>query len=396
MKKRERKGNLPELGKHAVPGQLGEACVEVAILNLGQLYERRSGLDFGVDGVIELVTEREVKQASGRQVAVQVKRGLSVVTKTRYGRTLYCTEQHANYWLGHSLPVIVVHCEPETKRLRWQHVSGDTLRHTPHGYAIDLPEQSDLCTALQDLRSLANARTVSEGPLKEILLLPYSLEKGVLVPEEELGLNALAFSRAALRGTACQIEIEFEGEADLIASIDAVRDLSEPTAEQRKDAIIRQDILELYRKHAQRLRRVLTLLLTEPLIAAEFGYQEQLLASAVHRTARPWGSTQKLPNETYLQAWPGPYVERPIVGFDVLTNSLDDFYARSDMNRHLIRMGNMGGVMISELPHEVVASRFLPALVHGLANFADANGLSDSMVMEKIGIPPTLWLVGVA
>ena len=93
----DNKAKLPELGDYAISGQLGEARVKVAVHELGQLYELRSGLDFGIDGIIELVTEGSTKQASGRQVGVQVKRGISNVRKTRYGRTLYCTEQHASY-----------------------------------------------------------------------------------------------------------------------------------------------------------------------------------------------------------------------------------------------------------------------------------------------------------
>ncbi|WP_185975132.1 DUF4365 domain-containing protein [Mesorhizobium sp. WSM4310] len=398
MDERKKKDDLPALGENAVSGQLGEASVEVAILNLGQLYERRSGLDFGVDGVIELVTDGDVKQASGRQIAVQVKRGLSVVKETRYGRTLYCTEQHANYWRGHSLPVIVVHCEPDTKRIRWQHVSDETIRRTRHGYAIDLPDSSDLNNndALLQLRSLADTRIVSASAPEEVFTLIYSVDEGILGSEEEIGLKALEFGRAALRGAACRIEIEVEGEADLIASIDAVRDLSHPTAEQRKDAIVRLDILENYRKHARRIRRALTLLLTDPLLVNEFGYDHKLLAAAVRRTGRPWGWSQKLPSETYLQAWPGPYLDRPIVDFDVPTDGLDEFYARDEHNRVLIRMGEIGGVTVGELPRQLVMTRFFPALVTILVGFADANGFAESTALAKLELPPTMWLVGLA
>ena len=139
---------LPTLGQNVTKGQLGEAVVEVAMLQLGQLYERRNGLDFGIDGVIELTTGGAVERATGRQIGVQVKRGLSVVKPTRYGFTHYCTEAHANYWLRHSLPIIVVHSDPLTDRLRWQHVSADTLRRTSHGYAIDLPQKASFAPPL--------------------------------------------------------------------------------------------------------------------------------------------------------------------------------------------------------------------------------------------------------
>ena len=234
----------------------------------------------------------------------------------------------------------MVHCEPGTERLRWQHVNVDTLRRTNKGFAIDLPEESDLRTALAALQALAKV-SVPPGPSEcNILLVPYSFEHGVLTNKEELGLAALAFSRSAvqpfsrsaLRGDACSVEVEMDGEAELVASIDAIRDMVAPTAEQRLDAIIRADILDRYRKHARALRRALSLLLTEPLIADTFGYQNQLLATAIHRTAPP-STGNRLYGEIRLQAWPGHHMEWPVVSFEIPSDALDDFFARDNMNR---------------------------------------------------------------
>ncbi|MGR3803088.1 MAG: DUF4365 domain-containing protein [Marinibacterium profundimaris] len=85
----DRNKDLPALGPNAVQGQLGEALVEAAILQLGQLYDRRAGLDFGVDGIIELTTGESEMCASGRQVGVQVKRGISNAVATSHGFTHY-------------------------------------------------------------------------------------------------------------------------------------------------------------------------------------------------------------------------------------------------------------------------------------------------------------------
>lgn len=365
------------------------------MLQLGQVYHRRSGLDFGLDGVIELVAGEGAGEATGREIGVQVKRGLSVLTKTRYGWTLYCSSQHANYWLNHSLPIIVVHAEPGTDRLRWRHVSIDTIRKTNNGYAIDLPEDSDLRKAVDDLRALA---VLDESPAPfdvAALIVPYNFADGVLVDDEELGLAALAFSRAALRGTACRVDVAMEDEADLIASIDAIRDIQAPTSAQRRDAIVREDILHRYRKHADSLRRALTLLLTEPILVEAFGYNDQLLASAIRRTAPP-AMGFRIPGEIHLQAWPGYHIERPIVSFDIPPDGLDEFYERDSANRISIRMGASGGVMVLDLPADLIATRFLPNLVHALIRFADADNLADDAVLDAIGVLPSYWLVGIA
>jgi len=385
---------LPKIG-NALTGKLGESLVEAAILQLGQVYHPRPGLDFGLDGVIELVTGAGSGVATGREIGVQVKRGLSALKRTRYGRTLYCSREHANYWLNHSLPVIIVYLEPGAERLNWCHVNTGTLRETRNGFAIDLPETSDLRLGIEALRALA-VDCVSIGRSRvQTLVLPYSLSDGILVDDEELGLASLEFSRAALRGEACNVDVTIAHEADLIASIDAIHDLIAPTVEQRRDAMVCKDILHRYRKQANLLRRALTLLLTEPVFAAPFGYDHRLLSAAIRRTAPP-NKYHRSPGDVWLQAWPGPNVEWPIVSFELPAGGLDGFYQRDSANHILIRMGGAGGVRAIELDADLIATRFLPSLALALVKFADANDFDDNAALESIGVQPGDWLIGIA
>lgn len=386
---------LPALGQNATQGQLGEALVEAAMLQLNQLYERRNGLDFGVDGVIELTTSGAASRATGRQVGVQVKRGLSVVRRTRYGFTHYCTEAHANYWLRHSLPIIVVHSDPAAGRLRWQHVAPDTLRRTGHGYAIDLPPESDLHTSLDALRALANGQPADPALESRTFTVPYSMQHGVRIDEPELGLAALEFSRTALRGLDCRVVVEAEEEPDLVASIDAIRDVIDLTAEERRDAIIQEDILHRYRKHTGKLQRTLTLLLTEKALAELFGYHDQLLAEAIRQLAAPRSHSRNR-GDTTLDAWPTYDNERSIIKFDVPSSAMDEFYAQNNMNREIIRMGNAGGAIIGDLNSDVVATRFLPVLAEHLVDLAIANNILDKEAFASIGVQPSMWRMGLA
>jgi hypothetical protein len=386
---------LPKLGEHAINGQLGEARVEVAVLELGQIYHRNSGLDFGVDGVVEFVTGTATKMASGRQIGVQVKRGLSAVKATRYGRTLYCNEQHANYWLSHSLPIIVVQSDPDSDRLRWQHVNGATLRRTPNGFAIDLPDASEMRSSLSELRDLASACSVSTSARAEVLTIQYDPRRGVTNEPDELGLAGLAFVRAALRDERCRLDIEYEGEADLIAQIDMIRDIPSPSAEQRREAIIQLDILHRFQQHGFQIRRALTLLLSDKVLAASYGYQERWVVEAI-RNAAPSFDWGRRPDDQHLDAWPGYHLEHPTVRFQVSRADMQDFYDRDSINQMIIRMGAAGGVLVGDLPAEAVATRFLPALAHKLIAFADENNLSEGEALAKIGVFPNFWLVGIA
>ena len=109
------------------------------------------------------------------------------------------------------------------------------------------------------------------------------MQQGIRTGNPELGLAALEFSRASFRGICCRVVIEVEEEPDLVASIDAIRDVTNPSAEERQDSILREDILHRFRKKARQLQRALLLLLTEQHFAEMFGYRDELLAQAVRR-----------------------------------------------------------------------------------------------------------------
>lgn len=384
--------DLPALGPNATQGQLGEAQVEAAMLELGQLYDRRAGLDFGVDGIIEITTSGTEKRATGRQVGVQVKRGLSIVVETRYGFTHYCSEAHVNYWLQHSLPIIVVHSDPTTGRLRWQQVSSDTLRRTPTGYAIDLPPESDLRTSLDAIKKLANEGSITASE-DHTFIIPYSIHEGVRIGDTELGLAALEFSRAVLRGEKGKVLLDVEEEPDLVASIDAIQDRTAASADDRRNAIIRKDTLSQYRKKAARLQRALHLFLTETQIVGFYGYQEQLLAEAIRWLMRPNPQHREFGNIT-LDAHPAYGITQPTVTFDVPETTLEAFYAQNDSNRVYMQMGEAGGIVIANLDRNVVARRFLPELARRLIDYAETCEIPDSLALQQIGIQPNMWLIG--
>lgn len=386
---------LPEVSANATQGQLGEALVEVAMLQLNQLYERRSGLDFGVDGVIELTTDGQNQLASGRQLGVQVKRGISNAVRTKFGFTHYCSEKHANYWINHSLPIIVVHSDPVSGQLRWRHVNPSSLRKTPSGYAIDLPPESELRDSLADLKALADHESTPAAPENQVLVLSCSMVDGLRKKDGDVGMAALEFARSALRGKRGRVSISIEEEADLIASIDAVRDISSPSAEERQKAVICEDILHAYRGRAARLERAIQLLLTSRPLAETFGYNDALLASAINWMVDPKPHPRNS-GDVALEAWPSPGVYEPLIKFEVPQSAMDEIYARNDAERIYIRMGDAGENNVNSLSHEVAAVRFYPVLAQYLIAYADKQGLNDDEVLDQLEVPPTMWRMGLA
>lgn len=383
---------LPVAGTTATGGQLGEALVEAAVLGMGHLYSRHLGLDFGVDGTIELVNDR--REVSGRQIGVQVKRGLSAARRTSRGWTLYFTERHANYWHGHSLPVIVVHVEPTTGRMRWQHADDRTIRKTRSGYAIDLPEGSDLERDFESIGNLAAEGGASVPPSERLLVLAYDPDVGITMPPEEIGFRAVAFARAAHRGERCRVVLEVAREAELVAGIDVLADVAEPDAEQLLWAAVNADDLYDLREKVGQTTRTLTLLLTNHSAIEMFGYCGDLLAAAILEAALPEPLFRQRIGDVGLEAVPDQRSFGCVVAFSVPDDAMEDFFARNPLNSTYLRRGLDGGLTMAHLPPAVVATRFMPRLMRAIVRLADREGTDDEKALASTKVHPGHWHFG--
>lgn len=77
--------------------------------------------DVGIDGVIEFVKDGE---ATGRQLAIQVKSGDSYVVPGEDKFAVPVDEAHLHYWEHYDLPVVLVCYSPGLKLAAWQDVKG--------------------------------------------------------------------------------------------------------------------------------------------------------------------------------------------------------------------------------------------------------------------------------
>lgn len=356
--------------------------VSVISRDLGQVYTPSSNFEFGVDGFIEPINEGDRERAPWQRIGVQFSRGVSRPRETRFGRTLYCSQQLVSHWSDQAFPIIVVDYEPETERLRWRQADNTSLRRTGRGFAVDLSEKSDLRTALPALRELGVAAAASILPSDKVFSVPYELGCGVIADSEELGRAGLKFSQEARRGQSFRVEIEIIGEAELIANVDVIRDLAEPTAEQRKDADKSRHILDGWKPRIPMIKRALSLLLTEPRIAGEFKSSATLMATAIRRTVHPDLGNRK-GGDISLRARPLGEEEKPFVSFDIPGEGADEFAPNH------VKMG--WGRPIKDLPRELFLTRFIPSLAHRIRLFADANQLDDRAALDVIGPDLKKW-----
>lgn len=95
--------------------------------------------DFGVDIHFEFTDARG--EATGRLLAIQVKSGKSYFEHpTHDGWWFYIDERHLNYWLGHSLPVVLALHDERNGYTYWTRVAAEKIERTAKdGWKILVP-----------------------------------------------------------------------------------------------------------------------------------------------------------------------------------------------------------------------------------------------------------------
>lgn len=101
------------------------------------VFRSQTTRDLGIDAHIEVV---DGSKATGKVIAVQIKCGESFLNKTTdIGYVFRPKNKHINYWLNHSLPVIMVICHPNTRECWWVEVAAETVHSTGKSWKIILP-----------------------------------------------------------------------------------------------------------------------------------------------------------------------------------------------------------------------------------------------------------------
>lgn len=113
--------------------EIGNLAVQKAAIDNGFIYRDQTKHDFGIDLHFELTDNRG--DATGRLIAVQVKTGESYFTSPNEdkGWWYYISDRHKNYWLNHSLPVVLALHNEASRQSYWQRVTADKLTKTKTG-----------------------------------------------------------------------------------------------------------------------------------------------------------------------------------------------------------------------------------------------------------------------
>ncbi|MFS8102682.1 DUF4365 domain-containing protein [Lentzea alba] len=182
--------------------QLGLGLTLIAFTKWGWVFRDQPIRDYGIDAHVEPKTDGV---PSGRPVALQIKTGRSYFEPTSEGWRYRAkgNERHLRYWLGHTLPVLIIFCDPDTETLYWQHVTAERINYTPNDWTIVIPRDQTITPDSKDaIAAIAFAAVgATEDPLDETMPhLPPSVADAIRRVAASEARGALRLAVALARG----------------------------------------------------------------------------------------------------------------------------------------------------------------------------------------------------
>lgn len=131
----------------------------IGVYMCGALFEQSNFIfreqaieDYGIDALIET---KEDDTPTGKLIAVQIKSGDSFFKEVDGNSVVYrIDEKHRNYWINHSLPVIIALYSPTRNECIWEVVNQQTLSFCQKHWKILIPQNQaikDSCFKLHEI-----------------------------------------------------------------------------------------------------------------------------------------------------------------------------------------------------------------------------------------------------
>ncbi|MDN7861594.1 DUF4365 domain-containing protein [Burkholderia cepacia] len=159
--------NLPLITDTSELDELGMRLADSHISDdLGHIFRDKRKRDIGIDAEIEFVERDErtsEKRGTGRLIALQIKCGLSYFKEIDGESFVFRGEmKHLDYWLGHSLPVLILLCHPEERTVYWVEVTPSAVTRLSSGWKILVPKRNLLAKAKWELEAIASRTFIDD------------------------------------------------------------------------------------------------------------------------------------------------------------------------------------------------------------------------------------------
>lgn len=394
---------MPIMLNTALLGEKGVVAVQKIAPSLGFIFRDVTKSDFGIDAQFERFnpTNDPTKyHVSGRLLAIQIKCGESVVRNCKDTYNLTCTEANINYWLKHSLPVIVIYCDPKDEQCYWVAVTPTTVRKARANWVLSIPKSQRLEDAQEALCALANG--VIEAPPdfhRCELSLELDEDKGLRAQnDEEVGLLCSEFIASLRRGEEPTISVTVSNEEIVRDKIAAFPHPTRLSIEQRKERLAWIEIERRYNQKRDRLQEGLSALLRSEEIGRTYFWQMDYITKgqairqlfSYHRL-NPFSGHGALT----LDVFPARKPCEPCVKVTLSEQEKDSLLNRIGLTNASTQLISLG-YQAFDLPRDVFSAKFLPALVFKCQVLAELQSIPMPHYLETLSHPLEAWSIGLS
>ncbi|HEU0144134.1 MAG TPA: DUF4365 domain-containing protein [Nitrososphaera sp.] len=129
--------------------RIGVNAIERIILNdFEWIFREQIVVDMGIDAQVEVC---ENGFPTGRLIALQIKSGESWFReRTTLGVIYRGSLEHLDYWIAHSLPVILVLYNPNCDKAWWVLISNESIERTSSAWKVIMPFSQELNALAKD------------------------------------------------------------------------------------------------------------------------------------------------------------------------------------------------------------------------------------------------------
>lgn len=123
------------------------AIAQLFTEQLGWIFREQPVNDFGIDGFVEITRISSLNgfEPTGKLIAIQIKSGRSFFKEISGEQIFFRGEKkHLEYWLHHSIPVLLLLYDKESGNAYWQVISPSTIQLTAKSFKVPVPIKNKL------------------------------------------------------------------------------------------------------------------------------------------------------------------------------------------------------------------------------------------------------------
>lgn len=395
---------LPIVKKSATLGEQGMVLVQKLAPTLGFLFRDATKGDYGIDAFLEKIeatNDPATSYATGRLLAVQIKCGKVIAREHPDSYRLYCTPANINYWKRHSLPVIVIYCNPVTESCYWVKVSDEHLHKARVNWVLTIPKKNKLEDAKTHLTDLSEDSSKKNVITKsQDLILLFDEELGLTTSsDEELGIMCSEFISASKKGADPKIIVDITTQEVVTAKLEELDDKPSLTLEERKDRILWDAIESRYAQKRADISACVEALLISAKIGSSYfwGWDHAATGRALRYLTSKYTISPSIKDRALsIDVYPSERVTDPCLKIGLNKEESEAFlstYGITDVSSQFLYYH---GYLSLNLPREVFVEKFLPELVFTLQIYANRSSVTQTELLSKINVPVEDWIIGLS